>query len=293
MRGQLDVQWIHGSPGCSRREPPLQVHRYDPDTVIIRESKCADSGTSGQLGPSFEAPFMYLLCGESRALLLDTGTSDREEVVPIGPTVREILRERATERGEPPLPLVVCHTHSHEDHVAGDAQFPDETVVGYSPAEVRAFFGVPGGVNQTGSFELGNRTVDVIPTPGHEPAHIAVYDRKTGLLFTGDLLYPGLLTVNDWRAYRRSVLHLAEFASTREVTHILGAHIEMKKAPGKFYGYPHPFHQPEEHTLPLEARHLEELRDAVQAIGPTLTADDRHADFILHPGHLPPPPEDP
>jgi hypothetical protein len=71
----------------------------------------------------------------------------------------------------------------------------------------------------------------------------------------------------------------------------LGAHIEMKNSPGKFFGYPHPFFQPDEHSLELGRRHLFELRDVVRSMGPDHETV-RHADFIVFhagPGNTLPP----
>lgn len=34
--GDLDVRWIHGSRSKGGTDPPLQVHRYDEHTVILR-----------------------------------------------------------------------------------------------------------------------------------------------------------------------------------------------------------------------------------------------------------------
>jgi len=72
MSGSLDVQWIHGSSDCATNDdPPLQVHAFDEDTYILRQNKCHN----------FEAPFLYLLFGTEKALLLDTGDDpgpDRE-----------------------------------------------------------------------------------------------------------------------------------------------------------------------------------------------------------------------
>ncbi len=53
--------------------------------------------------------------------------------------------------------------------------------------------------------------------PGHEDSHVAAYDPRTRSLLTGDTLYPGLLTVQDWPAYRRSAARLARFAEEHEV----------------------------------------------------------------------------
>ena len=59
----LDVRWIHGSPPGGPGDPVIQVHTVDDATFILRQSKDVN----------YEAPFLYLLCGTERALLLDTG----------------------------------------------------------------------------------------------------------------------------------------------------------------------------------------------------------------------------
>ncbi len=41
-----------------------------------------------------------------------------------------------------------------------------------------------------GTIDLGGRLIDVLAIPGHDQASIALYDRRTGLLLTGDSLYP-------------------------------------------------------------------------------------------------------
>jgi len=60
----LDAPWIHGRRrGTTRPEPPLQVRALDDSTYVLRQSKSL----------TFEAPFLFLLIGSDRALLLDTG----------------------------------------------------------------------------------------------------------------------------------------------------------------------------------------------------------------------------
>ena len=62
--GSLDVHWLEGAEDCTAAPGELlQIHAYEPQTYILRESPCAD----------FEAPFMYLLIGSTQALLIDTG----------------------------------------------------------------------------------------------------------------------------------------------------------------------------------------------------------------------------
>jgi len=43
------------------------------------------------------------------------------------------------------------------------------------------------------SFDLGGRVLEVLGSPGHHPAAITVYDPWTGVLLTGDTVYPGRL----------------------------------------------------------------------------------------------------
>src|SRR4051812_3910100 len=42
-------------------------------------------------------------------------------------------------------------------------------------------------------IELGDRSFEVIHLPGHTPGSAGLYERRTGVLFTGDVLYEGEL----------------------------------------------------------------------------------------------------
>jgi glyoxylase-like metal-dependent hydrolase (beta-lactamase superfamily II) len=219
-----------------------QIHRYDDRTVIIRQA----------LRTNYEAPFLYLLLGSERALLLDTGTGHADLRSVVDPLVGE-------------LELVVAHTHGHGDHVGGDDQF--ENVVGKTAEDVAAYFGITGWPEQIVQFDLGDRVLDIIPSPGHHASHIAFYDRETRLLFTGDTLYPGRLYVADWPAYQASVARLAEFvAAGNPVDLVLGAHIEMSDQPGVDYEMGTDLHV-DEHELQLLPAVLAELADVMAAAG--------------------------
>src|SRR5215467_5411876 len=133
MSGDLSVVWIHGARNCATTtDPPIQVHRFNADTFILRQSKCSEPGTPASPGPSFEAPFLYLLFGTTRALLLDTGASRSPARFPVAATVGKLMTDHAAAAGKPVVPLLIAHSHSHGDHVAGDAQFagrPNTTIV--------------------------------------------------------------------------------------------------------------------------------------------------------------------
>ena len=128
---------------------------------------------------------------------------------------------------------------------------------------------------------MGGRNLTVFPIPGHEGSHIAVYDPRMQVLLTGDMLYPGLLTVQDWTAYRRSAARLAKFVQQKAVVLVLGNHIEMKKAPRDIYPIGTTF-QPDEHVLPLSATHIEELNTACEAMAHSPHVDV-HDDFVIRP----------
>ena len=107
------------------------------------------------------------------------------------------------------LPLVVAHTHGHQDHRAGDAAFaalPDTTVVPVDSEGMRKFFGLQNWPKGGAQFELGNRRIEITPTPGHHPDHLVFIDSRTRLLFSGDFLLPGRLLVDDIDAYAASAL---------------------------------------------------------------------------------------
>ena len=287
--------WIHGARDCTQStDPRIQVHRYDDSTFILRQSKCSEPGTAQDLGPSFEAPFMYLLFGDDRALLLDTGASRSPAACPVAQSVRAIIDRWLADHHRDQLALVVAHSHSHGDHTAGDDQFAGQSGVTVVPVGVPAvsqFFKIAHWPEQVVTFELGGRTLEIVPIPGHEPSHIALYDPNAKLLLTGDSLYPGLLVVNDWNAYRKSVARLKAFADTREIAWVLGAHIEMTDQAGHWFGLGELF-QPGEHVLQLDVRHLTELNDAVQSAG-AHPRTDRHDDFIVFPADEPMPPLNP
>ena len=101
---------------------------------------------------------------------------------------------------------------------------------------VRRFFGFANWPDGIVPLDLGGRVLDVIPIPGHQEASIALYDRATGILLTGDTLYPGRLYVTDVAAFRRSIDRVIDFTKDKPVAHILGTHIEQSATP--FVDYP-------------------------------------------------------
>lgn len=241
VAGSLDVHWNEGAEDCEKaaQQPQLQVHQYEPQTYILRQSLCSN----------FEAPFLYLLIGTDEALLIDTGAVEDSPEMALTKTVMDLVPSK----GEVRIPLLVLHTHGHRDHRAADAQFaalPGVVVVPPEVEHLRTALSLPQWPEGVAHIALGDRTVDVMAAPGHQPAHLIFYDHRTALLFTGDFLLPGRLMVDDLDAYRASAARLVSFLGDRPVSHVLGAHIELDAA-GELYPSGSQ-HHPNERALALD-----------------------------------------
>ena len=191
-----------------------------------------------------EETISYLIVGEKRALLFDTGMgiSDLKKVI-----------ARLTK-----LPITLLNSHTHNDHVGDnwefsriygmDTNFTRQNARGSrldAQTEITSdqiCGGLPKGFDSTtyatrpwkitaythdgDRFDLGNRTLEVIATPGHTPDSISLLDRANVLLFTGDTYYPAPIWLfrpeTDLDAYAVSVRRLAALAP--QVKMVLGAH---------------------------------------------------------------------
>ena len=133
-------------------------------TTIDERTWCLDEG-----GVRF-----FLLAGDERALLVDSGMFTHD------------ARDRAAQLVD--LPLSLFNTHCDMDHVGSNEQF-DEVWV--SPMEL-VHPKAPHGwqhvrpVWDGDVIDLGNREFEAIALPGHTPGSMALLDRGTGMLFSGD-----------------------------------------------------------------------------------------------------------
>src|SRR5580704_5713060 len=107
--GALPSSWITGGPNCLE-VPDWQVQQYNSTFLILRESGCTH----------YEKPFLYLIFGKERALLVDTGAGESD----VAQFIKKLMRSSVA--------LVVAHSHGHGDHVAGDNGFagmPNVTMI--------------------------------------------------------------------------------------------------------------------------------------------------------------------
>lgn len=200
----------------------------------------------------FQEVISYLIVGERSALLFDSGMG-------IG-RISDVVRELT------PLPVRVLNSHSHIDHIGGNAEFDFVYAMdlpytrkrseGFAPADVAAEvapealcralpgdlraadyairpYDIDAPVKDGTRIHLGGRTLQVLHIPGHTPDSIALLDRENGLLWTGDSYYPGPVWLfadeTDLRAYQTSVARLAALAPLLQ--HVLPAHNVPRAAP--------------------------------------------------------------
>jgi hydroxyacylglutathione hydrolase len=265
--------WIFGSENCEENtDPSIQIVKYSSNTWILRQNKCSN----------YEAPFMYLFIGDEKALLMDTGATEEDDLFPLYETVKGIITDWSEKNGS--VELVVAHTHKHGDHFAADGQFkgkPNTSLIGLEVDDLKAYFQISNWPEEIVEFDLGNRIMEIIPIPGHQASSIAVYDRSTKILLTGDTFYPGRLYVKDWLAFKQSIERLLKFTNNHDISYILGNHIEMTQTPGIDYPI-ETIYQPNEHQLPLSVLELKELSEALTKLGDT-PKKEIHDSFIIYP----------
>lgn len=258
--GDLEVAWIHGSESAMHNtDPEIQVHAYDDHTFILRQN----------MAVNYEAPFMFLLFGNTRAVLIDTGATASADFFPLRRVIDGLIDTWLTAHPRPGYGLLVLHTHPHGDHVAGDSQFtgrPRTQVVDAGLDSAWAYFGFTDDDGGPAEVDLGGRVLRCWPSPGHHRAAVTFYDPYTGFLLTGDTVYPGRLYIHDWPAFVRSIDGLLRFCADHPVSHVLGCHIEMAGEPGVDYPVLTTY-QPDEPPLQMSVDQLRELREAMDVVG--------------------------
>ena len=250
--GNLRFTWIHGSVSAkANTDVRIQVHRYNEHTYILRQNPAIH----------WEAPFMYLLMGNERAVLLDTGATEEEEFFPLRETVDKVLRRWSSAQNVEMPELLVLPLGSDQSQTAALAQFankPYTTVIAPGSGERASL------VTQQ-QLDLGGRVLSVIPTPGLDASSITLYDPWSDLLLTGNAFYPGRLVIRDFQAYRNSLDSLVQFMYEESVSYVFGGRIEMTNRPGLDHRLRSNY-RPGEHTLQLEPQLLETALQAVNLI---------------------------
>lgn len=182
----------------------------------------------------YQINWNYLVVGEERALLFDTGPGVRD----ITPVVRSL-----TDR-----PVTALLSHLHFDHTGNFHRFADTALAdlpvlraceqgGLFHAPDEMFLGSIDGLTWTPMpirqwwpighrIDLGGTALEILATPGHSPESISLLDRKRSILLAADFLYLGNLYGQIPGASLPDYLTAAEALAARlsDDVLILGAH---------------------------------------------------------------------
>ena len=124
---------------------------------------------------------MYLIIGEKKALLFDTGMGKGD----LAGYVRKLTN----------LPLEVAISHGARDHHGQNRQFSNNKVyypekdINRLPATIDKSKYVL--VKEGDKIDLGGRIFEVIDLPGHSFGHVVYLDREHNMAFTADILGSG------------------------------------------------------------------------------------------------------
>jgi hypothetical protein len=180
--GTLPKSWRTGGPSCDGMTE-WEIHPYNPDLYIIRENGCVN----------YEKPFLYLFFGKERALMIGTGAGQTH----VADRVSSVMQNWAQENHREAPPLIVEHSHSHDDHVAGDAQFmarANTTMVPLTVEGTRKFFGIARWPQDVGRIDLGDRIIDIVSISGHDVLSLAYYDRRLEFCLPVTAFIPAVCT---------------------------------------------------------------------------------------------------
>ncbi|MEZ4667484.1 MAG: MBL fold metallo-hydrolase [Anaerolineae bacterium] len=143
--------------------------------------------------------------------------SESHEALVIDPVDEAPLIFKTAEDAGWTIKLVLA-THAHFDHILASKQLKDLTGAPFCihsqsanllqnlPEQGIRFTGSPFPKaaipdrwlsNNSETIELGSIKLETLYTPGHAPGHVAYYERRAGIVFSGDCLFSGSIGRTD------------------------------------------------------------------------------------------------
>ncbi len=123
--------------------------------------------------------------------------------------------ERAVHRAEADILAAPSRQNTVIDVCVTEATFDAYPAADFDPARYAVAAAAPTLLLADGDrVDLGDRRFTVLHYPGHSPGSIALFEERTGILFSGDVVYDGPLSDrlfhSDPAAYERSMKRLRE-----------------------------------------------------------------------------------
>ena len=269
----MDMHWNEGAKNCKASAlPPLEQHAFNAQTIILRENLCA----------TFEAPFMYLLIGSKKALLIDTGDVGDANKMPLATTGARVFCPATGRRSCRCLWSTRIGISTTAPATRSLPIYPTSRSSATTSASVRSLLSL----YSTGLTER-RRSISATASSMccQRPAItrleiVSFYDRNTALFFAGDFLMPARLLIDDTRADLASARRAAAFVKDRPVSYVLGGRIEID-ATGKTFEWESQYH-PNEHALAMSKDDVLALPAAVERFNCFYSTVTRPADV----GHL-------
>lgn len=159
---------------------------------------------------------IYIVEGSERALLIDAGTkiANLDEIV----------------AGITEKPVTLVATHVHPDHTGSAVNLFDEIWINAADmVNVESIMkDYPGRIRYLSDgqvFDLGDREIEVIFTPGHTPGSTTFFDRKARYGFSGDAFgSTNLLLSTNFSTLICTTSRIAEYMEKYGITRLYPGH---------------------------------------------------------------------
>ncbi|MFB6343516.1 MBL fold metallo-hydrolase [Saccharicrinis sp. FJH62] len=177
------------------------IEKIDKNTFIISEPNSSQKNSC------------FLIVGDNKAFLIDAGSGENKN---------ESIHKTVSKLTNKPVTLILSHFHF--DHIGCINEFDSIAILSdqvpnkdqltdtslcltkretlYQDSVLIKTISL---IDTQKDLNLGNREIQILYTPGHSPNSITVIDKANRYIFAGDLIYNGLLLIDDMENYLRSI----------------------------------------------------------------------------------------
>ncbi len=155
----------------------------------------------------------YVIVGDKKAMVIDLGMTKKDSLLSVIQTITN-------------KELIVVLTHGHADHCGHLKEFDevyldfDDLPCLYRQKGMKPYLSKLRPLFHEMEFDLGNRRIKIIKTPGHTKGSVTIIDEKEHLLFTGDQFGSGcgvwmqVLEALPLSEYAQSIENFIQYLTT-------------------------------------------------------------------------------